>query len=1418
MKTAIQLLSAMCLLLWAPFASAQMSMGAKRGDYTFGINAGYAFQSSDVRSAGNGGGFGLTAGRTLLAGAYSPISVDLRGRLLYARTFGLDPLRSFQIQNNKALNGTQGLNYLSYPANLDEPQGFVFQNYRTTIGEMSAELVFTLEELRRKTGIIASVYGGIGLDGFHSKIDQADAQGNEYFSAYANLNDNRPIAAILRDLKGSVLDGTYETNADGFDDLPKFRAMPSLGVELGFHLTPSLSLHAGHRLTFSGTDLLDGHQWSSSDKDMYHYTNFGITYRFRPPAKPKLLPPVIDITSPSTRTHYTNDPNGLVRARITNVRSAGDVYCRVNGRETPFSFSGEQFTLNFRLQEGRNEVVITAKNTAGSTNADVLIILEGVVLPPPPPPPVGYAPRVSISNPSGGQATVSEAVFAFRATVSDVLSKNDIELTVDGVRRDFTYDSRTGAVSTQLNLREGVNRVRVSARNNFGSDAADAEIRYEPRRFQPVVRITSPENRSETTVNSATVQAEVRYVEARDGISLYVNGRSISTFEFDAARETFRATVPLNEGSNTIELTARNSTGEARDGISVTYRRPVVQSNPPTVRITSPASGSSTTEVTANVEATVREVTRREDVSFFVNGARSDNFTFNAGTGRFSATVNLVVGNNDIAIRVANTDGSDQAAVSIRRTEKPIEAPQPPRVRITTPANQAVVARNTVEVRATIDNITDRNAISLLVNGSRFANFNFSTNTRELIATVTLIEGNNSIRVEATNRDGNANDEVNVRFQKAVPPVVTITAPDDNSTVSNPGATLRARLQNVNDRRQITVSNNGATLSNFNYNTSTGELSAEVTLTEGNNTLRVRAATNDGQDEKSVNVTYRKVAPPTVNITAPDNNSTTTSATTTLRARVQNANNRNQITVSHNGNTLSNYTFNTSTGELSAEVTLTEGNNTLRVRAATNDGQDEKSVNVTYRKVAPPTVNITAPDNNSTTTSATTTLRARVQNANNRNQITVSQNGNALSNYTFNTSTGELSAEVTLIEGNNTLRVRAATNDGQDEKSVNVTYRKVAPPTVNITAPDNNSTTTSATTTLRARVQNANNRNQITVSQNGNALSNYTFNTSTGELSAEVTLIEGNNTLRVRAATNDGQDEKSVNVTYRKVAPPTVRITSPTNNANLETNTVTVKATIENVTAARSVRFTVNGNAQSQFSFENGQFTATVENLREGDNAMVVSASNTDGSAEASVTVKYTPRPADPAPVVKFIVPARSGLPARGVEQQVKASVLHVASRDDILLTRNGKPFGDFNYDAKAKELTATIPLEGGTNTIRVIATNKVGSDTATVTVLRPDVVQQQGPVITIESVSEPTINPMNPAQGRSTVIAKIEGIGSAEQITFTVNGEKVTDFTFNSKSGMFQSTVNLVRGTNTIVIRAENDNGTETKTHTMEF
>jgi large repetitive protein len=1323
MQTAIRFSTFVLLFFWAGYTHAQLITQAQRGDYIFGINAGFAYQSSDVRAAGNGSGFGLTLGRTMVAGPNSPILLDLRGRLLYARTYGLDPFRSFAIENNKALNGTRLLDYTAYPAALEEPRGFVYQNHRTTHGELGLEAVFTLEELRRKTGFIVSLFGGAGLNGYHVKTDQADASGEAYYAGYANLNDSRPANAILRDLRDVILDGAYESNADNFDGLPKFRIMPNVGVELGLQLGRAFSVHAGHRVTFSGTDLLDGHQWSSPDKDIYHYTSFGMAWRFRVPERVRIQPPVIEIVAPLSRPHYTRDPNGVVRAQIRNVRSAADINCTVNGRDVPFRFSGEQFVLDLPLYPGSNEVIIVARNQAGTARGDAVIVLEGGIVPPPPP--IGRAPRISITNPPSRTATVYEPAFTLRATVTDILNKLDIELLVDGARRDFTFDSRTGNLRADLNLREGTNRIRITARNDFGSDAADAEVVFEQRRFPPTVRITDPASeRSEVSVNSVAVRAELRYVEAKENVYLYINGQESRSFDYDASRELFQATVPLREGANTVEIVARNRSGEARDAATVTYRRPLQAL--PTVVITEPSgSGTSTTAATAAIEATTGNIQRRDDISFFVNGARNTNFTFNANTGRFSATANLVIGNNDFIIRVVNSDGSAEAVTSIRRTEGSGELPLRPVVRILSPANQSESDRNTASVRASIENVTDRNNMSLTVNGTRLTNFSFNTGNRELTATVTLIEGNNTIRVEATNRDGTADDLVNVRYRRPLPPVVTISAPQDKSTVTAAAATLRARAQNVSER--------------------------------------------------------------------------------------------NQITVTLNGTTISNVSFNAATGELSADVTLAEGSNTLRVRAATPDGTDEKSVNVQYTRPTPPIVSIVAPENNSTLTVAAATLRARAQHVSERNQITVTLNGATVSNVTFNGATGELSANVTLIEGNNTLRVRAATPAGSDEQSVNVRYRRPIPPVVSISAPANNSTLTAAATTLRARAQNVSNQNQLTVTLNGAALSNVNFNPTTGDLSADVTLAEGANTLRVSAATPDGTDEKSVSVRYRRPVPPVVSIQSPSDNSTTESNSVKISATVTNVTSTRAVTFTVNGKASGDFKLEGGNFSAEVLNLREGENTFSIAARNEDGAGNASVTVVYRPKPVQLKPVVKFIVPARSGTASSTAETAIKASVLNVSSADDVRLDVNGKPFGEFTYNTKLKELTATVPLEGGTNTFRVIAENEAGRDTATTTVLYREAAKQP-PVVTIESVSQPTINPMNPGQGRSTIIAQIQGIERASQIAFTVNGTPVTDFTYNAKTGAFQSTVTLVRGTNTIVLRAENADGADEKSRKLDF
>ncbi len=61
-----------------------------RGWWTFGIDGGLAYQSSDVRTQFNGWGAGLTLGKNLLYRPGGMFSFDLRGRGLFTRSYGAD--------------------------------------------------------------------------------------------------------------------------------------------------------------------------------------------------------------------------------------------------------------------------------------------------------------------------------------------------------------------------------------------------------------------------------------------------------------------------------------------------------------------------------------------------------------------------------------------------------------------------------------------------------------------------------------------------------------------------------------------------------------------------------------------------------------------------------------------------------------------------------------------------------------------------------------------------------------------------------------------------------------------------------------------------------------------------------------------------------------------------------------------------------------------------------------------------------------------------------------------------------------------------------------------------------------------------------------------------------------------------------
>jgi len=1316
-------------------ATAQVSVNQRfganltRGYYTFGLNAGWAYQTSDVRVASGGYGFGATLAKNLYYRNNAIFAFDLRGRLLLARTYGLDPFRSFDIAANTALNGDRGLDYTTYPVNLEEPQGFVFQNHRTDIFELGLEGVLTFNRLRERTGFVLSLFGGIGADWYRAKIDQADANGDEYFEEYAALKGNIGESTARQQLRDAILDGVYETNADGFtSNAGKIGLMPNLGVEIGYQLTPRFSVHLGHRVTFAGTDILDGQRWADPNNDIYHYTNFALRWIIQP-KRDQPLAPVIEITTPITNPYTTNNPNdGVVRANIRNINSTADVTCMVNGRDARFDYRDQRFSTDFSLRPGRNDVIITATNRVGTARKEVVIYYEERIGPPPPPP-AGRAPSITILNPPTRNTRASNAAFTIRASIQEVTNKNDITLEFNGnTRQSFSFDSRSGELYSDVTLREGENRIYIRARNTYGNANEDAVVIYERERESlPTVYITRPDrDLVETQQSTATIEADILRLTRQGNVTMTLNGRQYRNFTFDAAREQLRAEINLEQGSNYIEINASNAAGQAKDGVTIDYRREVSQSLP-TIIITEPSKpSSSTSKTTALIEATTQFVSQKSDVRFYMNGRELTNFTFNTGNGRVSSTVNLENGNNEVRIRVSNRDGSDEASVSIRRIGQEIEQP--------------------------------------------------------------------------------------------LRPDVTIVQPSDGASFDQPRVDLRAKTDRVSSKENVTFTFNGRTISDFNFNRLNGEVTATLTLVEGSNVVRITGRNDAGTDEATANLRYNAAtAKPTVTIVQPANNSSVTTAATTLKATTQNVASKSEVSVLFNGRAVSNFSFDAGRQEVTASLTLEGGNNVVTVKVQNSGGNAEATTNVRFNPPKQPTVTIVQPANNSSVTTAATTLKATTQNVASKSEVSVLFNGRAVSNFSFDAGRQEVTASLTLEGGNNVVTVKVQNSGGNAEAIANVRYNPLKPPVVTITNPattDYNSK--GKNYNLVAAIQNVDNKRDILVKVDGQSQSNFTFTAASGELSLPLTLKAGANVVVINARNSAGSDEKTTRINYTAPQLPVVNITAPQDNATVTTSTVTLQATVRYVSDKKEVTVT-NDKSSVAFTLNGENLSATVTGLKKGSNRVEVKAKNSDGVADDFVIIVYEPI-VQPKPEVRFVQPAKAGSISKGSTANLVAEVKNVASKSDLVLKINNVATADFDFDPAKGELKKTLNLSTGTNTIEIEASNSGGKATATTTILYSGGSSAQAPVITIASVSQPTTNPLNPNVGRSTVIATIQYVSSKDQVTFSINGRLISDFSFNAKTGVFDCTFELERGANNLKLRAETPNGADEETRTINF
>ena len=624
------------LLLLALFATATLSAQfndrpSRVDNYTIGLHLGKAWQDADVHTAPGGFGAGLTLGRSYGRNTDFPLGLDLRTRLLYTKTRGMDHYASDVPAGNNALNGTRpadGPDYREFP--------FVFNNYQTHTAELGVEAGLTLNQLRRNRGIIAGIYGGLGAVWNRAAIDQLDGQNDEYFGPYARIDQGLPRDVTLRNLRNDVFDGHYETRADGYaTELGNVTVAPSFGVELGLELTPNLSVVGGHRVTLTGRDNLDGQRWKDPRQDVLHYTSVGLRFNFSrqrqaarqprnprprwnplPPRRPRpggggttgpvytpdpiyRSEPTVAWTRPRRRVE-TEQPTYRVEAQ---VRAADVLVFEVNGRRIDdFTLEADCLVATVPLAFGQNFLELRASNEDGSARDRVEIFRHRTPLDEPTDPPVDTErPVVRITRPHAQDWTTDAARYTLEATVENVARAAQLRVTQNGtVVGELTYAD--GRLSTVLKLNPGDNRIRVAATNSSGSmettvlltrrvleaDPTPPEDEdtlvlddgvweneldlEEAATVLPRVEIQKPHrDRTTTTREEMTLLVDIQSVQDAVGIQVHVNGKPFAPGNFNAKTGRLKQTVALRRGSNVIRFTATNAAGTARDQVVVLY-------------------------------------------------------------------------------------------------------------------------------------------------------------------------------------------------------------------------------------------------------------------------------------------------------------------------------------------------------------------------------------------------------------------------------------------------------------------------------------------------------------------------------------------------------------------------------------------------------------------------------------------------------------------------------------------------------------------------------------------------------------------------------------------------------------------------------------------------------------------------------
>lgn len=1192
----------------------------KDSKWFLGFNVGGAWNTTDVKNKTNFG-WGLILGRSFNYDYGKKVSFDLRLRYLGGNWYGQD-YDTTNVTGNSFYNPDGNVAQTYGAGSLADSAGYghTINNFNTEAHEIGLELAIHINSLREKTGWDPYIFGGIGAVWSQTQGDLYSQDALDTNNIYYQYSPSGISKAELNLLSDDI----YDSPLDGSNSGYSVTIVPSLGIGLAYQIGPKFSIGLEHRTMFSLRNTFDGYAGDSKkwgmENDLYHYSGLVMKFNIGRKTEPETntntntntnsnnattggcTSPGVDFRKPAQRTIAVESSTYNVEAIIKEIAGRDNIQFFVNGSQSTnftYNVSNEKFQSTVLLNSGENKIVIKASNACGVKEESVTINLNDCI-----------SPQINFSRPAGSSITVDQANFVVNATI---INADNIEYQFNGLNSN-NYSFSTNNFASNLRLQDGLNTVRIIARNECGIDEQTVQITYSSC-TSPLINLL---NRTGTiTVNEPvfSFNAKVENVTSKQSIQFKVNGVN-SDFTYNLQTKKFQGSIALNPGVNNLKVIASNECGANAETITVEYV-PCIE---PLVSYIQPAGTNTTVNTTTMLlKAFVQNVSSASQIQLKVNGVVRSGGTYNSSTKVFESTISLVDGENTIELKATNACASDIKTTKI--SKRPCVGPQltmiEPSTQVTSQDNSSLLLKTVVM------NVTSASQVKLFLNGIAILGGSYNASSHLFQKALNLNEGVNTIKIIATNDCSSEELVYTVTYTRCVAPTVTLVSPATPTTTSNPTMQVSALVTNVNSASQIVLKVNGATITGGSYNASTKIFTRTVTLAQGLNTIEVSASNDCGADKKSVNTTLKRCNAADISMISPNTESTTVNNSVfAIKATITNITSSNQVKLNVNGATIGGGTLNASTNLFEKSLTLSEGTNTISISATNDCGVKTETFVVIYKPCLAPTVSLITPVGSKINTDQETVLiKAKIENIEFANQITLRVNGTTVSGGSYNALTKIFEQNIPLSAGVNKINVIAITDCGQNFGTVTVTYSPCVTPTISLIEPT--MTTISSLTgdvLVRANLQNVSALNQISVTINGSLVGGGAYNPATGLYQNNILVSENISTVVIKVLTNCGDASKSFVVKHTPCNKPTIDLIAPTSTQTTGTE-VLIKASLENVSSVSQIVLKVNNVVISGGTYNAaGLFQKTIL-LSVGENVITIEANNECGTKELTTVM-----------------------------------------------------------------------------------------------------------------------------------------------------------------------------------------------------